>query len=156
MSNVFNDDFQDFLKAFNKNEVKYLLIGGYSVILHGYSRTTGDMDLWVEKTEENYERIVIAFTDFGMPIFDMTADNFLRNPVYDVFTFGRPPVAIDVLTSVKKLNFEEAYEKRVHYQIDEYLTIPIIHYDDLISVKKAVGRPRDLNDIENLEKDSTD
>ncbi len=156
MSNIFNDDFQDFLQAFNKNGVKYLLIGGYSVILHGYSRTTGDMDLWVEKTEENYDKIVKAFTDFGMPIFDMTIDNFLKNPIYDVFTFGRPPVAIDVLTSVKRLIFEEAYEKRVIYQIDENLNIPLIHYDDLISVKKAVGRPRDLNDIENLEKDNLD
>ncbi len=114
------------------------------------------MDLWVEKTEENYGKIVKAFSDFGMPIFDMTIDNFLRNPIYDVFTFGRPPVAIDVLTSVKRLIFEEAYEKRVNYQVDENLNIPLIHYDDLISVKKAVGRPRDLNDIENLEKDSLD
>ena len=156
MSNIFIEDFQDFLKAFNKYEVKYLLIGGYSVILHGYSRTTGDMDLWVDKTEENYKRIVEAFTYFGMPTFDMTIDNFLKNPIYDVFTFGRPPVAIDILTSVKRLIFEETYEKRVSYQIDENLTIPLIHYDDLISVKKAVGRPRDLNDIENLEKDSLD
>ena len=156
MSNIFNDDFQDFLQAFNKREVKYLLIGGYSVILHGYSRTTGDMDLWVEKTEENYEKIVEAFADFGMPIFDMTIHNFLRNPMYDVFTFGRPPVAIDVLTSVKRLIFEEAYERRITYQVDENLNIPLIHYDDLISVKKAVGRPRDLNDIEHLEKDNLD
>lgn len=112
------------------------------------------MDLWVEKTEQNYDKIVKAFSDFGMPIFDMTIDNFLINPVYDVFTFGRPPVAIDILTSVKRLLFEEAYKKRVFYQVDDCLSIPLIHYDDLISVKKAVGRPRDLNDIEHLEKDS--
>lgn len=91
-----------------------------------------------------------------MPIFDMTIDNLLRNPIYDVFTFERPPVAIDVLTSVKRLIFEESYEKRVNYKVDENLIIPLIHYDDLILVKKAVGRPRDLNDIENLEKDSLD
>ena len=57
MSNIFNDDFQDFLQAFNKREVKYLLIGGYSVILHGYSRTTGDMDLWVEKRKRITEKL---------------------------------------------------------------------------------------------------
>ncbi|MEA5425913.1 MULTISPECIES: DUF6036 family nucleotidyltransferase [Arcicella] len=152
MSNIFNEDFQDFLKAFNKYEVKYLLVGGYSVILHGYPRTTGDMDLWAEKTSENYERIVSAFADFGMPIFDMTIDNFLNNPLIDVFTFGRPPVAIEILTNVKGLIFGDSFEKYIDYQIDNELSIKLIHYDDLILAKKAAGRPRDLNDIENLKK----
>ena len=152
MSNIFNEDFQDFLKAFNKYEVKYLLVGGYSVILHGYPRTTGDMDLWAEKTSENYERIVSEFADFGMPIFDMTIDNFLNNPLIDVFTFGRPPVAIEILTNVKGLIFGDSFEKYIDYQIDNELSIKLIHYDDLILAKKAAGRPRDLNDIENLKK----
>ncbi len=152
MSNIFNEDFQYFLKAFNKYEVKCLLVGGYSVILHGYPRTTGDMDLWAEKTSENYERIVSAFADFGMPIFDMTIDNFLNNPLIDVFTFGRPPVAIEILTNVKGLIFGDSFEKYIDYQIDNELSIKLIHYDDLILAKKAAGRPRDLNDIENLKK----
>jgi hypothetical protein len=61
MGNIFNDDFRDFLSALNKQEVKYLLVGGFAVILHGYSRTTGDMDIWVERTSENYLRIKQAF-----------------------------------------------------------------------------------------------
>jgi hypothetical protein len=50
MGNIFNDDYRDFLSALNEQEVKYLLVGGFSVILHGYSRTTGDMDIWVERS----------------------------------------------------------------------------------------------------------
>ena len=47
MSNIFNEDFIDFIQALNNAEVKYVLIGGYAVIIHGYQRTTGDMDiLW--------------------------------------------------------------------------------------------------------------
>jgi len=57
MGNIFNDDFRDFLKSLNNNKVNYILVGGYSVILHGYSRTTGDMDIWVERTKENYIKI---------------------------------------------------------------------------------------------------
>lgn len=110
------------------------------------------MDLWAEKTSENYERIVSAFADFGMPIFDMTIDNFLNNPLIDVFTFGRPPVAIEILTNVKGLIFGDSFEKYIDYQIDNELSIKLIHYDDLILAKKAAGRPRDLNDIENLKK----
>jgi hypothetical protein len=56
MANIFNDDFQDFLKSLNESQVEYILVGGYSVILHGYSRTTGDMDIWVRKTKDNYSR----------------------------------------------------------------------------------------------------
>jgi len=97
MANIFNEDFRDFVAALNKNEVRYILVGGFAVILHGYSRTTGDMDIWVDRTSENYLKLQAAFSDFGMPVFDMTEDNFLNHPIWDVFTFGIPPVAIDTM-----------------------------------------------------------
>jgi len=55
MGNIFNQDFQDFINSLNKFNVDYLLVGGYAVILRGYNRTTGDMDIWVNKTQENYK-----------------------------------------------------------------------------------------------------
>lgn len=70
MANIFNEDFRDFLSALHKHHVRYILVGGFAVILHGYSRTTGDMDIWVERTRENYLRLKKAFDDFGMPVFD--------------------------------------------------------------------------------------
>ena len=88
MGNIFNDDFRDFIRQLNNHEVRYILVGGYSVILHGYSRTTGDMDIWVDRTPENYKKIKGAFFDFGMPVFDMTEENFLNNPEMEVFSFG--------------------------------------------------------------------
>lgn len=151
MANLFNVDFQDFLEALQKQKVLYVLIGGYSVILHGYNRTTGDMDILVEKSIENYERIVSAFLDFGMPTFDMTADNFLDNPAFDVFTFGRQPVAIDILTAIKGLTFKEVFAHSSEVDVDG-ITIRLIHYNHLIRAKEAAGRPRDLNDIEQLKK----
>lgn len=68
MVNVFNKDFLDFLHYLNNNKVAYLLVGGYAVILHGYSRTTGDLDIWVRRTKENYECLLSAFKEFGMPV----------------------------------------------------------------------------------------
>jgi hypothetical protein len=149
MGNIFNPDFRDFLLALNKNGVKYILVGGYSVILHGYSRTTGDMDLWVERTEENYNRIKIAFQEFGMPVYDMTQENFLYHPVWDVFTFGTPPVAIDLMISMNDFNFSEIYNRTVLFK-DENLEIRTIHKNDLIRAKEKAGRSKDLNDLENL------
>ena len=61
MGNIFNDDCSDFLAALNKQQVRYILVGGFSVILHGYARTTGDMDIWVERTTENYLKLKKAF-----------------------------------------------------------------------------------------------
>lgn len=149
MGNIFNADFRDFLEALRQNNVRYVLVGGYSVILHGYSRTTGDLDIWVEKTPANYAQLVLAFRQFGMPMFDMTADNFLYRSEFDVFTFGRPPVAIDIMTAVKGLAFTEAYAQASDTEV-EGLTIRLIHYQHLLEAKRAAGRPRDQNDLDNL------
>ena len=149
MGNIFNPDFRDFISSLNNHGVKYILVGGYSVILHGYSRTTGDMDLWVERTEENYLNIKSAFENFGMPVFDMTKDNFLHHPIWDVFTFGIPPVAIDLMIKLEGFNFQEVYERAVIFN-DDGLEIKVIHKNDLIEAKQKAGRSKDLNDLENL------
>ncbi len=150
MANIFHEDFRDFLNALNKAEVRYILVGGYSVVLHGYSRTTGDMDIWMERTSENYERICKAFQIFGMPLFDMTESNFLSHPSWDVFTFGTPPVAIDIMVKIEGLNFEDIFQKAIYFEDDD-LKIRTINRNDLIAAKKIAGRAKDINDLENLE-----
>jgi hypothetical protein len=150
MGNIFNQDFQDFIIAFNKYKVEYLLVGGYAVILRGYNRTTGDMDVWVNKTPENYQKLSKAFYSFGLNISDMTEQNFLSNEDFNVFTYGRPPVSIDIMTAVKGLVFEEAFLNKDIYEF-EGLTISLISRSDLLIAKKAANRSKDLNDIEHLE-----
>jgi predicted nucleotidyltransferase len=150
VGNIFNSDFRDFIAALNRNQVRYILVGGYSVILHGYSRTTGDMDLWVDRTEENYLNIKNAFGEFGMPVFDMTEENFLHHPNWDVFTFGIPPVAIDLMISMEGFNFQEVFDRSIIFKDDE-LNIRVIHKNDLIAAKRKAGRSKDLDDLENLQ-----
>lgn len=84
-----------------------------------------------------------------MPVFDMTAPNFLSNPAMDVFTFGRPPVAIDIITQLKGLDFAEAFTAATDTEQDG-LSVRLIHYEHLLQAKRAAGRPRDQNDLENL------
>ena len=150
MANIFHEDFRDFLNALNEADVRYILVGGYSVVLHGYSRTTGDMDLWMERTSENYNRLIKAFQIFGMPVFDMTEENFLSHPIWDVFTFGTPPVAIDIMVKLEGLNFEDVFQKAIYFEDDD-LKIRTINRNDLIAAKKIAGRAKDINDLENLE-----
>ena len=150
MGNIFNSDFRDFIAALNNNQVRYILVGGYSVILHGYSRTTGDMDLWVERSKDNYLKIKNAFEEFGMPFFDMTEENFLHHPKWDVFTFGVPPVAIDLMIGIEGFNFQEVFDRSIIFKDDE-LNIRVIHKNDLIAAKRKAGRSKDLDDLENLQ-----
>lgn len=148
MGNIFNQDFRDFIQALNEAEVRYILIGGYSVILHGHSRTTGDMDIWIDRTIENYKRLKIAFVRFGMPIFDMTEEKFM-SPEIEVFTYGRPPTSIDVMTTALGLNFDTCFTNAIYFEEDG-LSIRTIHLNDLINAKKASGRHKDLDDLDNL------
>lgn len=149
MGNIFNEDFRDFLSCLNKHEVRYILVGGFAVILHGYSRTTGDMDIWVERTQQNYRKLKTAFSEFCMPVFDMTEDNFLSHPSWDVFTFGVPPVAIDIMVKVKGLDFSENYDQSIIFT-DNDLMIRTLHKNQLILAKKSSNRPKDQDDIANL------
>lgn len=85
MANTLNADFADFILALNQEKVEYLLVGGYAVIFHGYNRTTGDLDIWINPTPDNYNKLVKAFSVFGMSLFDMTEEKFLATDRYDVF-----------------------------------------------------------------------
>jgi hypothetical protein len=146
MGNIFEDDFRDFLSVLNNQKVDYILVGGYSVIIHGYPRTTGDVGLWVRKTQENCQKLVDAYSEFGMPTFDMTEENFLNHPDWDVFSFGRPPAAIDIMTKVKGLDFDQTFEHSKLHD-DGGLLVRTIHKNDLLSAKTAASRPKDLENI---------
>ena len=148
MGNVFNSDFQEFIECLNNAEVDYILVGGYSVIIHGYSRNTGDMDVWVNKTEENYKRIEKAFYQFKMRVFDMTLEKFLHSDS-EVFRFGMPPSRIDLMTNVLGLVFEDAFPRSYIYK-EEGFDIRVIHINDLKTAKQSSARPRDINDLDNL------
>src|SRR5258708_26690486 len=149
MANIFNDDYREFIQSLNDNKVEYLLVGGYAVILHGYRRVTGDMDIWVNRTKENYSKLTKAFSQFGLSVFDMTEEKFLDVESADVFSFGRPPVSIDILTSLKGVEFDDAFSKAVQFN-ENGLIIQFIHLNNLIEAKKASGRYKNLDDLEKL------
>jgi hypothetical protein len=147
MPNLFQSDFRDFIQALNNNQVRYLLVGGYAVVFHGHARTTGDMDIWVDCTKENYVHLVKAFREFGMPVFDMTEEKFLSPKNYDVFRFGRKPVAIDIMIKMANFSFEECFNLVTYFE-DDNLKVPVVHINTLIAAKKFAGRQKDLNDIQ--------
>jgi predicted nucleotidyltransferase len=148
MPNLFNLDFIEFIELLNKYKVKYIVVGGYAVILNGYIRSTGDIDLWVEKSEENYKNLEKVYSDFYAPIFSI--EEFLSSTV-DVWGIGVEPVKIEILTNVDGLIFYDSYINASFYNTG-IIEVPYICYDDLIKNKKATGRYKDLADIEQLNK----
>jgi hypothetical protein len=150
MGNILDKNFREFIDYLNKNDVEYLLVGGYAVVLHGYPRYTGDMDIWVSKTSANYLKLVKAFEAFAMPVFDMTLPNFLGSQ-FDVFTFGKVPYSIEILTDLKGLDFDKAYQ---NYELKEMkgLSVKMLNLQDLYTSKQASARMKDLADIEELKK----
>ncbi len=146
MPNLFNVDFLDFLALLEKHKVAYLLVGGYAVILHGYGRSTGDLDLWIDQNSENYNKLKQVYADFGAPIFsieDFESDEF------DVWSIGVEPRKIEILTKVSGLNFSESVKNCKWLELEK-LKVPYIDFEDLMKNKKATGRLKDLLDVEQL------
>jgi len=149
---VLEQDYKDLINIFIKKKVKFLLVGGYAVGLHGHPRVTKDLDLWVYANSENAPLVVEALAKFGAPMQDISVQDFESEGT--IFQIGVEPVRIDVITKVAGLKFEEAIQNVKMMEIEE-LIVPTISLQDLIKNKKASGRHRDLDDVESLEKIST-
>jgi predicted nucleotidyltransferase len=139
-------DFKELLKLFNQKKVKYLLIGGYAVSLHGFVRATNDIDLAVSDEQENAERVVNALVDFGF-VSGVSTDLFTTKR--SVVRMGVEPVKIEILNYLEGPGFDAAYERRRTIEVED-ITIDVIALEDLYANKAAVGRSQDLTDIERL------
>lgn len=104
------------------------------------------MDIWVNRNENNYKRVKMAFLLFGLPI--MPLIDFM-NTENDVFSYGKPPYGIDLMTKCKGLVFDESIKEANMVDVDG-LKVNLISYQDLIKAKKASERYKDLNDLEHL------
>ncbi len=150
MIDIFNSDFDDLIHCFNKHDVEYMLVGGYAVILHGYIRSTSDMDIWVNRTADNFVKMMGAFSEFGLPTTEIAKDQFINNEEAEVYRYGIEPNAVDIISRLKGLDFNECYKVAKLVPLPNGNTVKLIHLNHLIAAKKAAGRHKDLNDIENL------
>ena len=142
-----NSDFSDLLKLFNDNGVKYLVIGGYAFIQYAEPRYTKDLDLWISTDLENARVVYKALREFGAPLAGLTEDDFAEEGFF--YQMGVPPVRVDVLMGIPGLEFEDAWKRRVEVDFDS-LSVAFISRQDLITAKRASGRPQDLLDADLL------
>ena len=140
-------DFKDFLKLLNSQGVEYLLVGGYAVGYHGYPRATGDMDIWIAVSESNAQKAAGALLEFGMPADEVSKELFITRD--KIIRMGIPPVQIEVITSASGVDFTECYSRREMVEING-ISVNFISIEDLKKNKRAIGRHKDMEDLEHL------
>lgn len=142
-----NSDFTDLLNLFNDNKVKYLVIGEYAVIQHAEPRSTKDLDLWISTDTDNAAAVYKSLHEFGAPLANLTEADFAEEGYF--YQMGVLPVRVDILMGIPGLKFKEAWEQRVEVDFDD-LSVFFIARQDLITSKRASGRPQDLIDADLL------
>lgn len=147
-----NEDFLDLLSMLLRADARFLVVGAYAMAVHGVPRATGDIDVWVDPDPANADRVWRALLEFGAPIEEMGVSRKDLETPDVVIQIGLPPRRIDVLTRISGVSFEEAWANRSVYSLNT-LSIPVLGRADLVRNKRASGRPKDLADLDILEKD---
>ena len=140
-------DFRELLALFNAHHVEYMIVGGYALALHGAPRFTGDLDVLVKPDPENAQRILAALETFGFASVGLTPGDFSYPD--QVVQLGVPPVRIDLLTSLTGTSWDEAFAGRT---AGSYGDVPVYYIgrEQFIANKRAIGRQKDLADLEML------
>ncbi len=149
MKPEFQKDFQDFIALCNKYELEYLVIGGFAVSIHGYPRATKDLDICINRTEENAIKILKILKDFGFGSLNLTIEDFIKEGM--ITQLGYEPVRIDILNDLNGIDFNFALENK---RVVDMNGIPtnFIGYNELLINKERSGRDEDLLDIKKLKK----
>lgn len=150
-NNSFPTHFRDFVKALNNNEVEYVLIGGYAMAVYGHYKVTGKMEILINATEDNSEKLLKASVEYGIPEDSLSKEMFL---VTKMIGIGEPPLRIEILKKLDVVDFSYAFQ-RAELKLVDGLKINVVSLEDLILLKKAaeIGRSkaRDSEDLQFLE-----
>ena len=146
---MLNEDYKDILQLLLKEKVKFLIVGAYALGVYGYPRATGDIDIWVEPSQENAKRIFDVLGKFGSPLKEISNKTFATKGI--IFQIGVPPRRIDLITEIDGVEFVNAYKNRKMVTLEK-LRVPFLSLKDLIRNKQSTGRAKDLLDLKYLKK----
>ena len=140
-------DFRELLALFNAHKVVYIIVGAYALAFHGAPRYTGDMGIYVKPDGENAQRILVALNEFGFGAVGLSPKDFEEPD--KLIQLGVPPVRVDLVTSITGVTWDEVCLGKVK---EKYGNIPVyfIGRDHFIVNKRALGRKKDLADLEAL------
>jgi hypothetical protein len=149
---VFDEELLGFWKALNNCNVRYIMVGGVATNLHGYQRTTDDIDIWIDTSLDNRRNLRRTFNECGMGDFEpLERIEFIPGWTYFHLNNG---IRLDVMTSVKGLE-EYSFDQCLNFASIATIydvKIPFLHINHLLAAKKAANRSKDQSDIIELEK----
>ena len=148
--NIFHDEHIEILRVLLKHKVKFLVVGGVAVHYYGFSRPTGDLDVWLEPTTESRDLLVETLRELEILEEDLKLIQSADFTVPVAFHIGNtPPFIIDFLTKIVGVKWQEGWEMKTMEKVDG-LEIPFIHLNHLKQNKMISGRSKDLMDLEHL------
>ena len=145
---LFTDDWNEFIRLANSHRLKYLVVGGVALILHGHARSTQDIDIWIDNKPANIVRLKKVLIDFGFEALAASLPKLLSPR--EVLFLGRPPYRLDILSGVSGISFTATFRTRHMVEINGML-IPLANASQLLKNKRASGRDKDNQDIHFLE-----
>ena len=140
-------DYEEFLELLNKHNVRYCVVGAFALAFHARPRYTKDMDIFVEATTDNAERLLIALDEFGFGSLNLAVEDFSTQG--NIIQLGYEPVRIDIMTSIKGMEFAEVWRNRIQGPYGKQ-TVNYIDCQNLIRSKKLSNRAQDKADLELL------
>jgi hypothetical protein len=140
-------DFKELLELLNRHEAKYVIVGAYALAFYGHPRYTGDLDILIAPEIDNANKIINAIKEFGLVLKNLKAEDFLISE--RVIQLGISPLRIDILTSLTGLTWKQVFSNKMQ---GEYAGVPVyfIGKEELKINKKALGRHKDLADLESI------
>lgn len=149
--NLFVDKHIELIKALLKCNVDFIIIGGYSVIFHGYKRTTGDVDIWIKPDNPTKEKLLLALKEIRIDSHSINEIGKLDFTGYVAFCIWEEPERADFITRINLVKYEDADKNKIIGDMDG-VKIPFLHLNDLVLSKMNTGRGKDSADIEELQK----
>ena len=143
-----SSDWLELLKLLQLEQVRFLIVGGHAISAYGYPRYTEGLDIFVEASQDNAERLMVVLNRFFDANVGFNIESFVSPD--KVVMIGQPPFRVDLLTSIDGVRFEDADANKQIFNFGG-IELPFIAYDHLIANKQASGRPKDLGDVGELE-----
>lgn len=143
-----NRDLKEFVELLNANGVDFTIVGAHALAFHGYSRFTGDIDVLINPTRENAERLVTTLTAFGFGPLGYKPEDFLTPGEF--VQLGVWPNRIDLLNQISGVSTEDVWKTRIKGNLDG-VPVNFIARNEFLQNKRATGRGKDIIDIESLD-----
>ena len=138
-------DTESLLTSLKEHNVKFVIIGATAFPVHGYSRATLDIDIFIRPEKANAEKTLIALENFGYDVRDLTVDELLTKKIL----IRQYLVETDIHPYVKGVSFDDVWRNKVKAKFGDTF-VWFASLDDLIKMKKAAGRPKDIEDLKYL------